>query len=115
MSAERILHVPLSRLQHDPGRAYQHVQDFLGVTDDRRSTFPPANEARGHRSATIQKLLRIGGRARLALGINRGLGLGHFNERPRPKEALSDAFVDELARSFAAERRRLDALTRVSG
>lgn len=112
VAAERVLHVPLADLQKEPRRAYRRVLDFLGVPDDERAIFLPANEARGHRSATLQKLLRLGGRARLALGIHRGLGLGRVNERAQHKEMLSKEFAAELARALEDESKRLDAITK---
>ena len=107
--AERVLHVPLEWVQKDPVREYQRVLSHLGVDDDGRENFPPANEARGYRSRVLQRALRFGGRLRLALGINRGLGLGRLNERPREKERLHPEFLQRLESAFAEERALLDA------
>jgi len=107
----RLLHIQLSRLEADPAGEYRRVQEFLGIPDEARTSFPAANEARGHRSVPVQKLLRLGGRARIALGITRGLGLGRLNERAQGKSMLSDAFRAELVQAFADERRRLAELT----
>lgn len=52
----------------------------------------------------LQKTLRLGGRVRIALGINKGLGLNRLNERVQPKEMLSPAFRAELEQEFALER-----------
>jgi hypothetical protein len=110
----RVLHIRLEDLKADPAGEYRRVQEFLGIPDEGRNTFPAANEARGHRSAAVQMLLRLGGRARVALGISRGLGLGRLNERSQPKAVLSDAFCSELAQAFADERRRLADLNGAS-
>lgn len=106
----RVLHVPLERLQADSAAEYQRVLAFLGVPDDGRQEFPPANEARGHRSRLLQRLIRLGGRARNALGINRGFGLARINERPEPKEELSGEFQVQLEEAFAGERTKLKKL-----
>ena len=102
--AERVLHVPLEWMQEDPARQYRRVLGHLGVDDDGREDFPPANEARGHRSRLLQKALRLGGRVRVALGINKGFGLGRLNERAQAKETLSPEFRAELEAAFADER-----------
>jgi len=102
--AERVLHVPLEWMQEDPAREYRRVLSHLGVDDDGREDFPPANEARGHRSRMLQKALRLGGRMRVALGVNKGFGLGRLNERAQAKETLSPEFRAELEAAFADER-----------
>ncbi len=102
--AERVLHVPLEWMQKDPAPEYRRVLSHLGVDDDGREDFPPANEARGHRSRVLQKTVRLGGRVRVALGINKGLGLSRLNERVQPKEALSPEFRGELDQAFIFER-----------
>ncbi len=102
--AERVLHVPLEWMQADPSREYRRVLNHIGVDDDGREHFPPANEARGHRSRLVQKALRLGGRIRVALGINKGFGLGRLNERAQAKETLSPEFRAELEAAFADER-----------
>ncbi len=109
---ERVLHIQLERLQKDPGAEYRHVLDFLGVDHDGRTAFPAANEARGHRSRTLQRLIRGGGRARGALGIKRGLGLARINDKTQPKEVLSEGFRAELDDAFSEERQKLRDLTR---
>lgn len=107
----RVLHVPLEWLQEDSGAQYLRTLKFLGLDDDGKTDFPVANEARGYRSALAQRLLRVGGRVRVAIGLNRGLGLAKLNERARQKEQINDAFANELEEAFAAERQRLDQLT----
>lgn len=108
--AERVLHIPLERIQADPHTEYRWVQRFLGLPDDGRETFPPANEARGHRSRLLQRLIRFGGRARVALGIQRGFGLARLNDKAQPKEKTSDAFRAELEDAFSEERWKMEAL-----
>jgi len=109
--AERVLHVPLERMQADPPTEYRRVLAFLGVSDDGRQEFPPANEARGHRSRFVQRLIRVGAQTRVALGINRGFGLGRLNDKPQPKAVLSDTFRAELDDAFADEREKLKRMT----
>ena len=109
--ADRILHLPLEAMQADTRREYQRVLSFLEVPDDGRNQFPVANEARGHRSRVLQRVLKLGGKARMALGIQKGFGLGRINDRPAPKAALSDEFVEELDLSFAREKALLARLT----
>lgn len=108
--AERVLHVPLEWMREDPAREYRRVLAYLGVDDDGREHFPPANEARGHRSRWLQWALRKGGRARVALGINKGFGLARLNERPQAKAELSPNFRRELEEAFSEERVLLDRL-----
>jgi len=108
---ERVLHIPLERMQADPAGEYQRVLSFLGVDDDGRTEFPAANEARGHRSRVLQQLIRLGGKTRQALGI-RGVGLARLNDKSEPKEALSDSFRAELEEAFAEEREKLRQWTR---
>lgn len=107
---ERVLHVPLEWMQNDPRREYRRVLSHIGVDDDGRTEFPPANEARGHRSRMMQKVLRLGGRMRVALGINRTFGLARLNDRAQPKEALAPEFCEELEAAFVAERALLEQL-----
>lgn len=110
VAKEKVLHIPLEHMQEDPALEYQRVLNFLGVPDDGRQVFPVVNEARGYRSQLLQRLIRVGGRARLALGIYRGLGLARCNERPEAKEELPEAFRDELKQAFAMERKKLKDL-----
>ena len=102
--SERVLHVSLESMQADTRAEYLRVLDFLQVGDDHRTEFPVANEARGHRSRVFQHLLRLGSKARLALGIRRGSGMGRLNDRPDPKSALDEEFHDELVHYFCDER-----------
>ncbi len=104
VSAERVLHVPLEWMQKDPAREYRRVLSHLGVDGDGREDFPAANEARGHRSRMLQKALRLGGRMRVALGVNKGFGLGRLNERAQAKETLAQEFQSELEAAFENER-----------
>lgn len=101
---ERVLHVPLEWMQEEPAREYGRVLRHIGVDDDGRRDFFPANQARGYRSHLLQRSLRLGGRARLALGIKKGLGLSRLNERDKPKIALSAEFSAELEKAFSTER-----------
>ena len=110
VSKERVLHISLERMQIDPGNEYQRVLRFLTVDDDGRTEFPPANEARGHCSRVLQRLIRLGGRTRQAVGINRGIGLARFNDKPAYKEALSHGFRAKLEETFAEERDNLQNL-----
>jgi len=107
----RVLHIPLEWVQRDPGAQYRRTLAFLGLDDDAQTDFPAANEARGNRSAIAQRLLRLGGRARTALGFNRGMGLAKLNERVQPKKKLSPGFLLELEEVFAEERVLLNRLT----
>lgn len=109
---ERVLHVPLEAMQADTRAEYLRVLEFLQVEDDDRTDFPVANEARGRRSRVFQRLLRVGGKARLALGIQRGFGLGRLNERPDRKAELDDVFRDELVRYFCEEKYLIHQLTK---
>ena len=109
--AERVLQVSLEAMQSDTRAEYMRVLKFLDVPDDERDEFPVANEARRHRSRLLQRALTLGGKARLALGLQKGLGLGRLNERPDPKEALSDEFRVELEDAFADEKALLARLT----
>lgn len=102
--AERVLHVPLEWMQEAPGREYRRVLAHLGVDDDEREHFLPANQARRHRSRVLQRALRLGGQLRVALGINKGFGIGRLNERPQAKAPLSSAIQAELEAAFADER-----------
>lgn len=111
VSADRVLHLPLETIQADTRAEYRRVLSFLEVSDDGRNEFPVANEARGHRSWMLQRLLRFGGKARLALGIQKGFGLGCINDRPEPKVALTDEFRAELEDAFAEETALLGRFT----
>ncbi|MCG5525277.1 sulfotransferase [Ectothiorhodospira haloalkaliphila] len=104
----RVLHVPLEWVRSDPAAQYRRILAFLGLDDDERKAFPVANEARGHRSPLAQRILRLGGRVRIALGFNRGLGLAKLNERARQKPILSREFQLELEQTFEEERSRLN-------
>lgn len=109
VSSDRVLHVSLDVLKVDPGIHYRSVLDFLDLQDDGRRTFPLANIARGHRSRSLQRVLRLGASLRRALGLQRGLGLARFNERPQPKSSLDPALRAELAEYFAADQKVLNA------
>lgn len=103
-SADRVLHIPLEGLRDDPAHHYRGVLAFLGVRDDGRQSFGLSNPARGHRSRTLQRVLRLGHRARLALGVRRGLGLARLNERRQDKAPLDPALRTELAAYFAEDQ-----------
>ncbi len=107
---ERVLHVPLEWMHEDPAREYRRVLSYLEVEDDGRDTFPPANEARGHRSRFLQRLIRCGGEVRMALGIKKGYGLARLNDKPQPKEELSTTFREELESAFSQERNKLKTM-----
>lgn len=104
---ERILHITLEEMRINPRQKYLAVLRFLGVEDDNRTDFTAENQARGHRSAGVQRLIRWGGRARRAIGFQRGFGLARLNEKVLPKTSLSDEFRRFLDYEFAAERRKL--------
>lgn len=108
VSRDRILHLPLADLQSDPAKSYRRVLDFLGLPDDDRRVFFAANKARGYRSHSVQRLIRLGGKIRLALGFQRGFGLGRLNEMTLPKEPLSDSFRAELTQAFRQEQQLLE-------
>lgn len=110
VDSERVLHIALEDMKTDPEYEYQRVQAFLGISDEGRTEFPVVNEARGHRSRLVQKLLRTGSSARNTLGINRGLGLARFNENDQPKARLSKRFQEKLVEEFLEERYLLDQL-----
>lgn len=111
--ADRVLHVPLEAMQANPRAEYRRVLNFLEVSDDGRKEFPVANEARGHRSHLLQRMLRIGGKARLALGFQKGLGLGRINERAATKAPLEEGFKIQLEDAFYNEKNTLDRLTQL--
>ena len=104
VAPERVLHIPLAGLKTDPGVHYRRVLSFLGCEDDGRSDFPKANSARGTRSLSLQRALRIGAKTRLALGIHRGLGLGRLNERKKEKTELESSLRSKLDAYFAEDR-----------
>lgn len=104
----RVLHVPLEWVRNSPGAQYRRTLAFLELDDDGREAFSVANEARGYRTLLGQRLLRLGGRVRIALGFNRGLGLAKLNERARPKPVLSREFQLELEGAFREEQSSLD-------
>lgn len=108
---ERILRIPMTHMQSDPGSVYERVLMFLGVVDDGRSEFVRENVARGYRSKVLQRVIRLSGRVRVAFGIERRFGLARLNERIQPKQALSDSFRLELEAAFAEERQKLHELS----
>lgn len=103
--ANRVLHVPLETMQSNTQVEYFRILQFLGVENDGRRDFPIANEARGHRSRIIQRLLRVGSKARMALGIQKGFGLGGLNEKASSKKELTADFKRRLDVAFADDKK----------
>lgn len=100
----RVLHVPLEWMQNDPSTQYQRTLAFLDLPLEQKTDFRVANEARGHRSAMAQRVLRMGSRARMALGLKRGTGLAMLNDRARPKQSLEEKFLCTLTEAFKHEQ-----------
>lgn len=111
---ERVLHVPLEAMKSDTREEYLRVLSFLGLEDDGREEFPIANEARTYQSRILQRMLKVGGRLRIGLGFQKGLGLAQINDRRATKAPLDDAFREELEVIFREERKLLDELTKRS-
>lgn len=107
---ERILHITLEEMRTNPRQQYLAALSFFGVEDDGRTDFRAENQARGHRSASLQRLIKWGGRAKRSLGIQRGFGLAKLNDRASAKPELAAEFRQYLDSEFADERRKLDAL-----
>jgi hypothetical protein len=107
---KRVLHISLESMRLEPRRCYLRVLDFLGVDDDGRVEFPAENPARGYRSATLQRLIRWGGRAMRAAGIARGLGLARINDKALSKTKLTEGFREMLESTFEEEQRKLKIL-----
>lgn len=103
VSAQRVLHVPMEFLRHDPAQQYERVLAHLGVRHDGRVHFPLANAAMECRSRTFTKLLRLGGRVKAAAGVKTCLGIGRLNEKRLVKPALSPGFGRELEDTFSVE------------
>ena len=113
---ERVFHLSLEELRTDPARHYRRALAFLGLADDGRKDFPIANPARGHRSRALQRLIRMGGRLRLALGIQRGFGLARINDRAQSKAPLAPELHAELCNFFADDQAILrKSLARLAG
>jgi hypothetical protein len=104
VSAEHILHISLSAIKENPAKEYLRALTFLGLPDDDRLEFPVENIARGRRSIAVAHLTRIGARLRSALRIDRGFGLARINDKPFPKQPLSDQFRVQLMREFEADK-----------
>ena len=99
----QVLHLSLDQVRASPDRCYRVVLEFLSLPDDGRTEFPIANIARGHRSPMLQRLLKLGARMRLALGIQRGFGLARLNEKAKGKQALDPAVRKRLDQVFSED------------
>ncbi len=102
--ADGVSHLPLGAMQADTRSEYKRSMSFLEVSDDGQHEASVANETRGHRGRLLQRLLKLRGKVRLALGIQKGFGMGHLNERLEPKAGLTDEFRAKLEAAFADER-----------
>lgn len=117
VGAERVHVVPLSRLKEQPRQAYLALLEFLGLADDDRHDFTPANAAARNRSAFASRLVRNPvlrphlNRATAWLGPGRAASLRRLVKRglyrSAPRERLTPDFEAELRDVFAAEEERL--------
>ncbi|MFN4354442.1 sulfotransferase domain-containing protein [Parvibaculum sp.] len=100
----KVLHLTLEGMQEDPRAGYLKALDFLGLEDDGRTDFSVLNQARGHRSRILQRLIRIAGRWRSKMGLRKGFGLARLNETARPKAPLAEDVRIRLLGEFEADR-----------
>jgi hypothetical protein len=110
--AVRIAHVALEDMQSDPRTVYSRILNFLNVSSDNRSSFPVVNPARSKRNRLLQRLIRMGARGKMRLGLTHGFGLARFNERPFVKAPLAPRFASELEAAFADENQILSQMIR---
>lgn len=111
VSGERVHVVVLDDMKWNPRQEYLAVLKFLGVPDDGRVVFPVYNTARRARSHLLQRVLKIGADAKIALGIRWRPGLSRLNRRSQPRPPLSDAMRERLQRYFAPQINKIEALS----
>jgi hypothetical protein len=106
----------------DTLQAYRDTLSFLGIDDDDRTSFPPVNEAKGHRfkwlgKATLQAPRPIVSAVRF---VRQKTGLDpmravravrQWNTVKQPKAQLTDEFRRELIDYFRDDVRLLERLT----
>ena len=102
-----------------PREAYLGILEFLGLTDDGRTEFPPVHQARHHRSRLLATLtqnppawaLRASAVAKWLLGKSQ-LGLAarlrRINRAEGYRATISPALKQEIRRHYQAENRLLD-------
>lgn len=108
---QRILHISLDSLKDNPQKEYLKILKFLEVDNDDRQNFDVANEARGYKYKSIQKLLKIGKNIKLSLGINKTFGLAKYNDKALKKRKLEPSFESYLSNVFLEEIKILKKLS----
>lgn len=106
----------------DTRREYMAILDFLCVPCDGRASFPPINEAKGHRFEWLGKATSHAPRpvVNAVHLVRRTTGLDpmkmirrvrHWNTSARPKQAINVEFRRVLAAYFEDDIRLLEQLT----
>ena len=112
---------PFSRLKQDGDGLLRDILDFLGLPDAKLEMLHEnvRQEIRSDFAMRLKKRASLAARrAKLALGIDRNLGLGRkafaLASRPAEKTALDPALVAQIREEMAAEMALLEKLTGVT-
>ncbi|MEM7501237.1 MAG: sulfotransferase [Pseudomonadota bacterium] len=95
-------------------KEYEQTLDFLGVDRDGRTSFPPVNEARGHKFPRLGRLLMQAPQpiVKTVRAVRHVTGLDpmsfvrkvrEWNSVPKPKKGVSDEFRGELIDYFRSD------------
>lgn len=107
----RVHVVFLDDLRGNPGGEYLALLGFLGLSGDGRSDFPIYNSARRVRFYRLQRLMKIVGDIKIALGITWRPGLSRFNSETRRRPAMSAEMRSLLQLYFAEQIEKIESLT----
>lgn len=105
VGAERVFPIVMDDLVERPRSVWLDLLHFLGVADDGRTEFPPANVAKERKSVVLNRMNDLYRRFRQSLGL-RGFGTGllssldRWNRRVRPRTSLSGEMRELLASEF---------------
>ncbi len=110
----RVCFVLLEDLKKDPVLEYRRILEFLGIEDDRRSSFPVKNMGRIPRLLWLAQIGRILARLKKQLGICQNFGIqswfNQYNEVPRENQKIDPELQAELIDYFKDDVKKLSKL-----
>jgi hypothetical protein len=106
---ERVLVLSQDEMRKSTRGVYQQALDFLGITDDQRTSFPRINEGRKLENSVLVKILRTRGAIAGAKLLKRTLGIKTLGFG-RPDLIMSSAARAFLSREFVDEVVKLETL-----
>ena len=105
----------LEDVKVNASREYRKLLNFLGVHDDGRTSFPPMNPREAPRIRSLVRAIRFLSLVKHNLGLHAKTGLGDMfhraNRRSDPPSVSDPALNRELRAYFAADIKKLSALT----